>query len=394
MTPNSRAKQLFNSYAGYALLHLRPSTCKHAVIREELESLTLRSRGLLAMEELGASLEGRSINMVRAGKGTKRVLLWSQMHGDETTATLALMDMFNFLVETGRERSWVSAMLEDLSIIAIPMLNPDGAEIVQRQNASHIDLNRDARTVVTPEARILRETHRAFKPLFGFNLHDQELRSVGASKKVAVLAFLAPAADAKRNRPISRMRAMRVCALMARALNQFVDGHIATYDDSYEGRAFGDRMQSWGTSTILIESGHWPKDTEKGFVRKLNFVSLLVALHAIAAGSYQDVELEHYYNLTPNGTFLYDIIVRNVKLLHSSGWSSRVDLGITLEPQSNRRSPVPIATIKEIGDLSTHAGLQTLDASARRIPAGELSIDRRVPLADLLDLLQLYHART
>jgi hypothetical protein len=394
MTPNTQAKQLYNAYEDYKLAHLRPSTCKHDVIMGEFESLVVRGKGLLGMEELGASLEGRSINLLRMGKGTKRVLLWSQMHGDELTATLALCDMFHFLVEMGRERSWVSTMLEDLSIAAIPMLNPDGAEVVKRENASNVDLNRDARALVTPEGRILRETHRALKPLFGFNLHDQELRSVGTSKKVAVLAFLAPAPDDKRSRPISRVRAMRVCALMSRALGQFVDGHISTYDDSHEARAFGDRMQAWGTSTILIESGHWPKDTEKAFVRKLNFVAILVALRAIAAGSYQDVELEHYHALKPNGTCFYDIIVRNVKLVHPSGWSSRVDLGITLEPEANRRFAAPIATIKEVGDLSTHAGLQTLDGSARRVPHSELAVDRRIPLADLLDLLQLYHTST
>jgi hypothetical protein len=328
---------------------------------------------------------------VRAGTGPKRVLLWSQMHGDETTATLALCDVLSFLVGTARDRSWSRAMLDGITVAAIPMLNPDGAEAVQRENATHVDLNRDAKALATPEGRILRETHRALKPAFGFNLHDQELRSVGMTKKVAALAFLAPPPDERRSRPIARLRAMRVCALMARALHQFVEGHIATYDDSYEIRAFGDRMQSWGTSTVLLESGHWPQDPEKMFVRKLNVAALLVALHAIATGAYQDVELEQYHALKQNGTLLYDLIIRNVKVVHASGWSARVDLGVSLEPEVNRRSAAPIATIKEIGDLHTHAGLQTLDGSARRISPAEIAVERRLPLADLLDLLQLYH---
>jgi hypothetical protein len=227
--------------------------------------------------------------------------------------------------------------------------------------------------------------------VFSFNLHDQELRSVGMTKKVAALAFLAPPPDERRSRPIPRLRAMRVCALMARALHQFVEGHIATYDDSYETRAFGDRMQSWGTSTVLLESGHWPQDPEKKFVRKLNVVALLVALHAIATGAYQDVELEHYHALKQNGTLLYDLIIRNVKVVHASGWSTRADLGVSLEPEANRRSAAPLAMIKEIGDLHAHAGLQTLDGSARRISPAEIAVEQQLPLADLLDLLQLYH---
>lgn len=392
MTPNSQAKQLFQEYDGVRLPHLRPSTCIHRTIVHELEHLAARSHEVVTMEELGSSLEGRSINLLRAGTGPKTVLLWSQMHGDEPTATLALCDLIHYLILHGRERSWVRSMLEQITIAMVPMLNPDGAEASRRQNAVHVDVNRDARGLTTPEARILRETHRALAPAFGFNLHDQELRSVGSSKKVAALALLAPPPDERRSRPISRLRAMRVCALIARTLGQFIDNHIATYDDAYEPRAFGDRMQSWGTSTVLIESGHWPKDPEKEQIRKLNFVGLLVALHSIATGSYQDIELEHYHALKPNGTQLLDVIIRNVRLSHPSGWSTRADIGLSLEPELNRRSAAPVAKIVEVGDLHTFAALQTFDGSARRLSHTEVTIDRRLPLADLLDLLQLYHS--
>jgi hypothetical protein len=213
---------------------------------------------------------------------------------------------------------------------------------------------------------------------------------VGTTRKIAALALLAPPPDEKRSRPIPRLRAMRTCALMARAMRQFVEGHIATYDDAYEGRAFGDRMQSWGTSTILLEAGHWPRDPEKTFVRKLNAVALLVALHAIATGAYQDVELEQYHGLKQNGLLVYDLLIRRVRMEHASGWSTRVDLGVSLEPEENRRSGAPVATIKEIGDLRAHASLQALDGSARKISPADIAVERRMPLAELLDLLQLY----
>ncbi len=390
MTPNALARQIFSGYDEFALSHFGPSHCKHAAVTREVEQVVAQSNGLLGIEELGTSLEGRSVSLVRAGRGSRHVLLWSQMHGDETTATLALCDILNFLSERGRDRSWVKTLLEEMTIAAIPMLNPDGAEAVRRENATHVDLNRDARALATPEGRILRETHRALRPMFAFNLHDQELHSVGMTKKVAALAFLAPPPDEKRSRPIARLRAMRLCALMARAMHQFVEGHIATYDDAFEPRAFGDRMQSWGTSTVLLESGHWPQDPEKRFIRKLNVVALLVALHAIATGAYQDVELEQYHALKENGSLVYDLIIRRVRVVHASGWITRVDLGVSLEPEENRRSAAPIATIKEIGDLHAHACLQTLDGSARRISPADLAVEQRLPLADLLDLLQLY----
>ncbi|NIQ56614.1 MAG: peptidase M14, partial [Gemmatimonadetes bacterium] len=42
-------------------------------------------------------MEGRPIYAVRFGHGPMRVLLWSQMHGDEPTATMAIADIFTFL---------------------------------------------------------------------------------------------------------------------------------------------------------------------------------------------------------------------------------------------------------------------------------------------------------
>src|SRR5207247_8238712 len=129
-------------------------------------------------------LESRSINMIKVGKGEKRVLLWSQMHGDESTATLALMDMFNFFLHCSAKEKWVSQMFNDATLYFIPMLNPDGAERVERRTAAGIDMNRDALERMTPEARMLRERQRRLKPAFGFNLHDQELSYVGNSKDV------------------------------------------------------------------------------------------------------------------------------------------------------------------------------------------------------------------
>ncbi len=51
----------------------------------------------LTMEEIGKSVRGRSLNHLTAGRGKTKILLWSQMHGDESTATMALFDLFNFL---------------------------------------------------------------------------------------------------------------------------------------------------------------------------------------------------------------------------------------------------------------------------------------------------------
>jgi hypothetical protein len=260
---------------------------------------------------------------------------------------------------------------------------------MQRRTASGIDMNRDARELATPEGHILRNMQRRLKPVFGFNLHDQELSSVGNTKNVAAIALLAPALDEKKTRPVTRLRAMRVAALISRVLDQFVRGHLSTYDDAFEPRAFGDNMQRWGTSTVLVESGHWPDDHSKNFIRKLNYVGILTALQGIASGSFQDVDLDHYTNLQPNTKRIYDIIIRNVRLQHSRGWSKDVDIGLTIDPEMNKNQNTILVTIKDLGDLSTFGALTLSDGSARVVKTDQIQVDQSLPLSRLFDILQL-----
>ena len=77
------------------------------------------------------------------GRGPFKVLLWSQMHGDEPTATSALFDLFEYLYRH-RAEDPAARILDALTLHAVPMLNPDGAEKFTRRNAQGIDVNRDA----------------------------------------------------------------------------------------------------------------------------------------------------------------------------------------------------------------------------------------------------------
>lgn len=280
---------------------LGPGVCRHDVIDAELLALAGRSGGKISIRKAGASIERRPIRVVTFGRGRETVLMWTQMHGDEPTATLALMDVLALVAEPPAGEEWLGEFLDAATVHAIPMLNPDGAERGTRENAAGVDVNRDARALVSPEARILREAQRRLSPGWGFNLHDQPLYSVGDEPKVAALSLLAPALDTERSVPPVRERAMRLAAVVAKAVEPLAAGHVTAYDDAFTADAFGDSIQSWGTSTILIESGHWPGDAEKLFVRKLNFVAWLAALHAIATGAVHRESPDAYLQLPPNG---------------------------------------------------------------------------------------------
>ena len=153
------------------------------------------SKNVLKVTEIGKSFEKRAIYELEYGAGDKQVMLWSQMHGDEPTATMALFDLFNFLEGKNDEYDAIRKLLkEKLHIHFIPMLNPDGAERFMRRTAQNIDMNRDARVGHTLEGALLRRRAQEIKPKYGFNLHDQNIYyNVPGTKNPVAISLLAPA---------------------------------------------------------------------------------------------------------------------------------------------------------------------------------------------------------
>jgi hypothetical protein len=383
MTPSAFAGMIAGAYPSFRLHHMFPGNSQYEPVRRELKELVTRSGGMFTMEDVGRSVEGRTISLVRAGTGPRRVMLWSQMHGDEPTATLALLDIMNGMIGWKVE-PWFIAMLQDISIVIIPLLNPDGAERRERLNAAGININRDALALASPEAQVLHAMHERFRPDFGFNLHDQELSSVGDAPVPTSLALLAPPPTADKQMTSTRLRAIRLAAHIARTVGPHAEGNITRYDDAFEPRAFGDWFQAAGTSTVLIESGHRAHDPEKAFSRKLNVIGILSALRSIANHSFPDTELDQYHHLPLNGKRVFDVLLRGVELQHQGVWSQTVDVGLAFQKDHAN------VLVKEIGDLHTHGGLDVIEVARRVVSTEHLRVNRIVPTKELFDLLQMY----
>jgi hypothetical protein len=319
----------------------------------------------LKVDVIGRSMMGRELRAITFGTGPTKVLLWSQMHGDEATASMALADIIAWMTASNAD-GIRDRMASSLTIVMIPMLNPDGAERFQRENAIGIDINRDARRLSTPEARALKGLHDRFKPDFGFNLHDQNARTrVGRTGLQAGIALLAPAQDSARSWGPLRSRARLIAAGLARDFDSQIPGRVSKYDDSFNPRAFGDLMGQWGTSTILIESGAMPNDPDKQALRRLNAAAILRTLDAIATRGYEQFDPNDYDKLLFNTGGALDLLVRGGRIVVPGLEPVVADLAINFEDPVARTG----GRIRDVGDLSGTIAVDTIDATGQFIHA-------------------------
>lgn len=374
--------QLYNAYDHYQEKSLTTRRFKHDDVMAVLDKLGKDFK----VKQVGTSVEGRAIKLVTYGNGPINVLMWSQMHGDETTATRAIMDVFHWLEADDQFNAVRKKIKKAITWHFIPMLNPDGASQFTRRNHFGIDINRDALHLQTPEGRTLKHVRDSLQADWGFNLHDQGRGTAVENKIPATISLLAPAFDESKNINEKRGDAMQLTKLMFDQITQYIPGQMAIYDDTFEPRAFGDNIQKWGTRTILIESGGYKDDYEKQEIRKLNFVLLITAANAIAGKDYEKISVADYNKIPLNGDGrIRELILKNVQyegLLRDVAFDRReVD-------SEDYRNYYARGYVADLGDLSTSEAFFTMDAKDYEVLPGKI-YESQLPDVDALNALDL-----
>lgn len=354
MISSTQLRALFSSFRENAL------NGPHVAL-EDISPLIekLKDYSECTVDLLGYSAEQRPIHLIRWGHGPKKVMMWSQMHGDEPTATRAIFDLLNFLLKHWQHE--LPYLLEEsLTLYFIPLLNPDGAAINWRYNAWGIDLNRDAKALQTPEARLLSHLADAIIPHYGFNLHDQySYYSAGIHPLPASISFLANPVDDFGGIPAHRREAMQLIAHINPRLQEAMPGQVGRYVSDFDPTSFGDTFQTRGICTMLVEAGGGGDD-ERSQAREFIFMALLSALEAIATGAHQQEDPARYGLIPENRLRLYDVILRNV-CLPTGKEPIKADVGINLQREWDGKGWIRKAFVINFGDLSGYNGLKELD---------------------------------
>ena len=339
------------------LLHKETSLRHRYICSDHITPLIEKLPEKFRISIIGESALGEPIFSITFGKGSKKILMWSQMHGNESTTTKAIFDLLNTLV---LDQDLSKRIESDCQITLVPMLNPDGARMYTRENANGVDLNRDAQNLSESESRALRSLYDLFKPDYCFNLHGQRtIFSAGITNRPATISFLSPAADKERSLTDARLKAIELITILNDSLQLQIPGQVGIYDDSFNLDCVGDTFQSLGSPTILFEAGHYQNDYARDITREFIYQSLLISILTISKGFQVSDGLRKYQMIPQNQKCFYDIIIRNALLINES----KVDIGVMYKETLIENNIEFHPKIEKIGDLNNYYGHLEVNAN-------------------------------
>jgi len=321
-----------------------------------LSSILDNYRDVFPISIVGVSELGVNIPMIQIGNGGKKVLAWSQMHGNESTTTKAVFDFLEFISQKAHFKKEITAFLESYSLYFIPILNPDGANVYTRENANSVDLNRDAKACSQRETRVLKKVFNEIKPNLCLNLHDQRTMYSLPNGLPATISFLSPAANPERTVTSSRKIAMTHIVRMYSALNKYIPGQIGRYDDTFNENCIGDSFQMEGVPTILFEAGHYQGDYQREKTREYLFYSLIALLELDTP--IKEVDFSTYFSIPENEKKFKDLIIKNV--LTKEGNLKAIAINFKEVLEAGNISFVPV--LDAIVDNNHFLGHKWLDA--------------------------------
>ncbi len=305
----------------------------------------LKSKTAITITTLGSSENNAPIDLITLGTGSKKLLFWSQMHGNESTTTKAIFDFINTLIAPDNE--WATTILQKCTLYIIPILSPDGAKAYTRLNYNQVDLNRDAQNRTQKESIILHDVIRHIQPDVAFNLHGQRtIFGAGTTPNSATISFLSPAGDAERTITPCRKVGMEIISAMNTVLQQYIPNAVGRYDDGFNLNCVGDTLTNMGIPTILFEAGHYPADYDREKTRAFIYYSLVTAVDYITHTPTIGNKYEDYFEIPENEKCFYDIIIRDVVLN-----GKNVDIAIQYIEELSENDIKFVPMIEKIEDL-------------------------------------------
>lgn len=223
-------------------------TSSHVEVMDFLREVAQRSDRVV-LDELAVTNQGRPVPIVYLGSppatdpasawmsGRPTVFITGSVHGNERAGKEGSQQLVRELALGA-----LSPLLEEVNVVVVPTLNPDGAERPGRTNSLGYDMNRDFVALETPEISAVVDVIATWRPDVFVDVHNG-----GAYPyNVTYQATLHPAADEE--------------------LVEYARGPL--YDGIRAHLASQDMITFWYSGPDRTETGAWVWRTTPPWVRK------------------------------------------------------------------------------------------------------------------------------
>jgi hypothetical protein len=199
------------------------------VVRQ-LNSIASSSQGEVEIASAGLSGEGRELLYATVGDGPDVFWLQARIHGNELHSTEAVLQVLKYLASSG---SADARLIRDrLTVIVIPMYNPDGATANIRQSTTplRIDLNRDWELFQQPESRAFYELWETTRPRLALDLHHMgQSPIVAGTNQLNTFQIGARSIDPSRMTALQWLTNRQMAMISTAAVSRLGPGNVARY---------------------------------------------------------------------------------------------------------------------------------------------------------------------
>jgi hypothetical protein len=196
----------------------------------QLDSIEQSSQGAVEVRSAGRSGEGRELLYATVGHGPDVFWLQARIHGNELHSTEAVLQILKYLAASGD--SVATRIREQLTVIVIPMYNPDGAEANIRQSTTplQIDLNRDWELFRQPESRAWYALWAQTRPRLALDLHHMgQSPVVEGTNQLNTFQIGARSIDPSRMTDQQWLTNRQMALISVEAVQRLGTGNVARY---------------------------------------------------------------------------------------------------------------------------------------------------------------------
>jgi len=285
-------------------------------VEAELLKLEKRSKGLLVVDPVDETQEGRPLYIAKMGWGPTRIWVQGRIHGNEPFGNDVCLELIKSLLSKDRR------ILEEMTLWIIPSYNPDGSERYWRGNATGVDLNRnwwrtDGNDYSELESLAFYWAWADFKPDYAIDIHHQgtyfaEDEEGNDTNEMTTLSigipvwpeFLEPEIwDGSRRMAVVAYDAVKDLGFCNPTRYPLINIHTAVISSMMLGNPGPDGYDAeWENAAIFLENRGGIGNKSRGYIIKQSVLAVHAIMDAIAYGELGDVEPDRWEEIPDRGS--------------------------------------------------------------------------------------------